>query len=112
MVGALVTPDGEVFSGASIRGRGTTPFLNDGTPEPARSAYNNVPEKQRGVGHGRCCEVDAVTQAIEALGPDSLQDAVHVAIDRRTGAVTAACGSCDPALSSMGIFDIATLGGC
>lgn len=94
-VGVVVTSDGQIFTGRSTRAGG--PGIDGAGIHPdVKSAYEAVPVTERSPFHGKCCEVEAMSNAKNA-GAD-LKGSTSVAIDAQTGRITGPCSSCANAL--------------
>jgi hypothetical protein len=103
VVGAIATKDGQVFTGRSKRAGGPTidgVGINSGT----KSAYDAIPEGKRSSYHGKCCEVEAMSKAMDAGA--NLKGAVSIAVDVKTGLVKGPCPSCARTTSRLGIYGV------
>lgn len=100
-VGDLMTKAGEVFSGFSKKAARSADVTRATNPT-VQTALDAVPSGQRSAFHGACCEIDAMSQALNA-GADVIGATMGVVTDVRTGAAVAPCASCMAVKETLGV---------
>lgn len=96
----LVTKAGEVFTGLSTRAGGP----GQATNAVVQGALDAVPAAERSAFHGACCEINAISNALNA-GAD-VRGATAAAVNAggpNGGAIKLPCSSCAPVLRQFEI---------
>jgi RHS repeat-associated protein len=103
VVNAIVTEDGNILTGINNRTNVTGYTLLDKAPNSIKTAYSNVPENERGNGHGNCAEASSLSKGVNSK--KHMKNAVSIAMVVDSGRYIQGCGSCSAVLAGFQIND-------
>ena len=103
VVNVIVTKEGNIITGINNRESVTGYTLVDNAPNSVKNVYAQVPQNNRGNGHGNCAEVCSLGNAVNSN--KHLEGAIAISMTVKDGAFIQACASCKVALNHFGIID-------